>query len=280
MKRKGFNWMRFVFAAVFVVSTLLLAGKVRDGFNGSKDYEQALEIARGTENLPATKTTEKIMEPVSVPAETQQQEEIWVPAPVEEDDPHIQELEETDLDALRQANPDVIGWILLPDTDINYPIMQGQDNDFYLNHTWLGEPNAVGSIFMEYRNRKDFTEYNTILYGHNMINGSMFTDLSRYTGYHFHKDHPYVYIATDNGVLRYEVFSAYQADLGSATYGLSFRQEDTKKEFLIHALKNSKYEMGIAPELTDRILTLSTCSGTGGNTRWVVHARLKMVKQS
>ena len=278
MERKMRRWLSLVLLVIFLTATGLLAGKIKDGISGSEDYGKALEIARGAQPSAETEQTEP--EPVRTqPAATEEKLPRWIPAPVE-DDIHLQELEKIDLDALRQTNPDVIGWILLPDTDINYPIMQGTDNDYYLNHTWLKEPNAVGSIFMEHRNLPDFTEYNTILYGHNMINGSMFSDLGRYTGESFHKDHPYVYVVTDEGVCRYEVFSAYQADLGSVTYGLSFRQEDTKKEFLIHALSNSKFDMGIAPDLTDRILTLSTCSGTGGNTRWVVHARLKMVQIS
>ena len=274
--KKARQWLRLLLLVIFLAASILLAGKIRNGISGSAEYEQAREIARGT--TPASKP-ERETEPAATPPTTMETHPPeWIPAPVEEDDPHLQELKEIDLEALRQRNPDVIGWILLPDTDINYPIMQGTDNDYYLNHTWLGEKNAVGSIFMEHRNRPDFTEYNTILYGHNMINGSMFSDLRHYTGERFHKDHPYVYVVTDDGVLRYEIFSAYQAELGSTTYGLSFRQEDTKKEFLIHALRSSKFDMGIPPELTDRILTLSTCSGTGGSTRWVVHGRLKMVQ--
>lgn len=274
MSRKNKTWMRLVLLAVFLISTGLLVGKIRDGVSGSADYEQALEIARRTESVVGTEATE------NTPVITEKKQPEWVPVPVEEEDPYLEELKEIDLNALRQVNPDVIGWILLPDTDINYPILQGTDNEYYLNNTWLKEPNAVGSIFMEHRNLPDFTEYNTILYGHNMINGSMFSDLRHYTGETFYKDHPYVYIVTDGGVLRYEVFSAYQAELGSTTYGLSFHQEETKKAFLVHALSSSKFDLGVAPELTDRILTLSTCSGTGSTTRWVVHARLKMMKSS
>lgn len=273
MKRKNKRWMRLLLLAVFLISTGLLAGKIKDGVSGGADYEEALEIARRTSAAEIT-----VPEMLPIVEETAEPEIRWIPAPVEEEDPHLEELKKIDLNALRQANPDVIGWILLPDTDINYPIMQGTDNDFYLNHTWLGQPNAMGSIFMEHRNLPDFTQFNTILYGHNMISGSMFSDLRHYTGASFHRDHPYVYIVTDEGVLRYEIFSAYQADLGSTTYGLSFRQEETKKEFLIHALSSSKFDLGVAPDLTDRILTMSTCSGTGGSTRWVVHARLKMMQ--
>jgi len=266
------KWLRLAVLAVFAVSTFLLLGKISDGTRGDAAYDDALAIAMGTQ--PASTVPPPIQTVLTEAPQPQ-----WIPAPVEEEDPHLDTVAAMDLNALRQENPDVIGWILLPGTDINYPVMQGTDNEYYLHHTWLGEKNAVGSIFMEHRNDPSFAEFNTILYGHNMINGSMFSDLGKYTGANFHQTHPYVYLNTDSGALRYEVFSAYQADLGSATYGLSFRQENTKKEFLIHALKNSKFDMGVIPELTDRILTLSTCSGTGSTTRWVVHARLKMIRQ-
>ena len=213
------------------------------------------------------------------PVITEPEEIRWVPAPVEEEDPHLDTLAETDLDALRQVNEDIIGWILIPDTVINYPLLQGEDNDYYLKHTWQGKKNVAGAIFMEYRNEPDYEDFNTILYGHNMNNGSMFASLRRYAGEKYWKKHPYVYLATDAGVYRYEVFSAYRADVGSTTYGLSFQQEETRKEFLIHALENSKINTGVIPEITDRILTLSTCSGAGYSTRWVVHARLKMVQE-
>lgn len=273
MKKFGKTCLRLVMLAVFLASTFLLAGKLRDGARGGSAYDDALAVAM----QPVDTTAEPVK--TEPPAKPESMEPVWVPAPVEEEDASLEEVSRVNLEALRRENPDVIGWILLPGTDINYPIMQGTDNDYYLNHTWLGEENAVGSIFMEHRNSPDFSEYNTILYGHNMINGSMFSDLRHYTGAGFHRDHPYVYLMTEGGALRYEIFSAYQAELGSTTYGLSFRQEETKKEFLIHALSHSKFDMGIAPELTDRILTLSTCSGSGSGTRWVVHARLKMVLQ-
>ena len=90
--------------------------------------------------------------------------------------------------------------------------------------------------------------------------------------------HPYIYLTTDAGVYRYEVFSSYKADVDGETYGLSFELVKTKARFLLHALENSVIDTGIMPDVTDRILTLSTCSGAGYTTRWVVHARLKMVE--
>jgi sortase B len=156
--------------------------------------------------------------------------------------------------------------------------MQGEDNDFDLNHTWDKQPNSVGSIFLEHLCSSDLTDYNTIVYGHNMKNNSMFGDLEDYAVKDYWKTHPYVYVATDAGVFRYEVFAFYQAAVESLTYSLNPQREDTKEDFLNLALENSQINTGIVPALTDRILTLSTCSGANYANRYVVQARLVMVE--
>ena len=105
----------------------------------------------------------------------------------------------------------------------------------------------------------------------------MFASLRSYSQQSYYEEHPYVYLVVDNGVFRFEVFSAYQAELDASAYGLSFQQRETREKFLADAAEKSDIETGIEPGVRDRILTLSTCSGVGHETRWVVQARLKMV---
>ena len=183
-----------------------------------------------------------------------------------------------DLTALQEVNDDVLGWIRIPDTAIDYPLLQGTDNTHYLYHTWDQKSSSVGSIFLEHLNSPDFTDHNTIVYGHNLNDGAMFAELKDFSDEAHWQAHPYIYIAAGGTVYRYEIFSCYRAGLQDPTYGLSFRQETTRENFLAHALESSKLETGIVPPTTDRILTLSTCFGDGSNTRWVVHARLEMVE--
>lgn len=265
-----------VLLAVFLLSTALLIPRILNGMEGDETYSDALNIAlqQEQETGKSAKSKKDAHEEIQGEAVVR-----WIPAPVEDEDPNMQTMAQIDLDALRQVNPDVTGWIMIPDTEVNYPILQGEDNDFYLNHTWEKEKNSVGSIFLEYQNSSDFTDFNTIVYGHNMNNGSMFATLRKYTWDKYRQEHPYVYIATDEGVLRYEIFSTYQAKVDSKTYGISFNQQKTRAEYLLHAIESSSYEMDIHPQITDRILTLSTCSGAGYTTRWVVHARLRMIQQ-
>lgn len=259
----------------FLVSSALLMGQFRDNAGGEEAYSEALALASGSGKTQKSTVSEKTVQKSET--ETAPAEPVWVPAPVTEEDPWMEEMAKIDLEALRQVNPDVIGWIRIPQSKINYPLLQGEDNDYYLNHAWDHRETSVGSIYLEHRSSADLTDYNTIVYGHNMNDGSMFAGLRNYATMGYWEKHPYVYLTTDDGVLRYEVFSSYKADIDSVTYGLSFQQKETKANFLINALEQTKLDTKIVPEENDRILTLSTCSGAGYTTRWVVHARLKMM---
>lgn len=274
VKKRTRKGLRLLLLAVFLVSTALMLRQFADNAGGSDAYHDALAIAS------ASAADAEAKDSVSAADATQAADSrsAWVPAPVEDEDPNMEQMAAIGLDALREVNEDVIGWIMIPDSNINYPLLQGDDNDHYLEHAWDNRSTSVGSIFLEHLSSADLTDYNTIVYGHNMNDGSMFAGLKKYSTDGYWEKHPYVYIATDEGVYRYEIFSAYKAEVDSVTYCLSFRQEKTKAEFLLHTLDNSKIDTGILPELTDRILTLSTCSGMGQSTRWVVHARLRMVE--
>jgi len=271
VKKKSRILLTLLLAAVFAVSTGLLLQQQRDNKGAGQSYSDALAIARQAQTVPETR------EPTTAPTEAPQPRKIWIPAPVE-DDPVVEELETLDLETLREVNPEVIGWIRIPDTKIDYPILQGEDNDYYLNHTWEGKTNSVGSIFMEYRNSADFTDYNTILYGHNMNDGSMFNNLRMYTTQEYWQKRPYVYVRTDSGVLRYEIFSSYLADTDCPAFGLSFRQSSTRQEFLSYSREHTRIQTGVEPALTDPVLTLVTCSGAGYSNRWTLQARLKLIE--
>lgn len=276
MNQKVKKYLSYVLLVVFLISTGLLLRNIFGYSGGVDDYSDAAAIARSDAPQEAESTRETVAVTVS-PKTPEEPVMVWVPAPLEEPDPKMEKLEETDLDALRKVNKDILGWIHIPGSKIDYPLLQGEDNEYYLKRTWKGHRNPVGSIFLESRNSSDFTDWNTIIYGHNMTDGSMFAPLHRYKRQAFWEEHPYIYIVTDAGVLRYEVFSSYNAKIGSETYGLSFNQMETRQEFIAMALENSQIDTGIVPALTDQIITLSTCSG-GEKTRRVVHARMPMIE--
>lgn len=271
MKKKIRKYLTVLLLAVFLVSTAMMIRQHFDNQKAADSYSEAQRLASLSQPISETEPAPQETQP----AETG--ETIWVPAPVE-DDSNMESLKDTNLAALREVNEDVVGWILIPGTDVNYPVMQGDDNDHYLEYTWDGKHYAVGSIFLECMNSPGLTDFNTIVYGHNMQNGSMFACLRKYAGQDYWTEHPYVYLASDAGVYRYEVFSAYEAKVGSGTYSLNIQKEETKQAYLDMALNNSEIDTGITPAVTDRVLTLSTCSGAGYSTRWVVHARLQMIE--
>ena len=275
MKKQAKKRMSALLLMIFLISTVLLIRNFFGYSGGDDDYSDAAELARAEESREEEPTRETVA--VTVPPESPEEPVLaWIPAPPEEKDPKMEALAETDLDALRKVNADVLGWIQIPGSKIDYPILQGEDNEYYLKRTWKGHRNTVGSVFLESRNSPDFTDWNTIIYAHNMDNGTMFAGLHRYKRQEYWQEHPYVYIVTDAGVLRYEVFSSYNAKVGSKTYGLSFRQRETREEFIAMALEKSQIDTGIVPAVTDQIITLSTCSG-GEETRRVVHARMPMM---
>lgn len=234
-----------------------------ENHRSQQDYNQAVEIAGAqAEEAPVqSEPTAAGTEEADIPQETQAQ----LP-----EDPVMLELLNIDLNALREENEDVIGWICIPDTKVNYPLLQWTDNDFYLDHTWTQSSNGAGAIFMECQNKPDFSEFNTIIYGHNMRNGDMFGSLHHYRRPQYWQEHPHVYIVKDEGVLRFDIFAAQSASTESILYGLGIETDQRKAEFIRFAQDYSFFESSVIPTTEDRILTLSTCTGMGHASRWVV----------
>ncbi len=178
-----------------------------------------------------------------------------------------------DLALLQKVNEDVMGWIYIPDTDISYPLLRSEDNKEYLKLTWDLQNSVAGSIFLEHENSAELSDFNTIIYGHNMKNGSMFSQLHDYQDQAFADSHPYVYIVTEDKVIQYEIFSAYTADVNENTYRLEFEDDSIKQESIDYYVEQSAIESQVEPAIDDQILTLSTCTGRGNyRYRWVVQA--------
>lgn len=183
---------------------------------------------------------------------------------------------DVDFAALQGVNPDVVGWIYIEALDgISYPVVQGEDNEEYLHTTYENNYNFAGTIFIDYENSRDFSDCNTLVYGHNMKNGSMFGRLKNFsedqTTYEKSK---YFWIFTPEKDYRYEIISAYTTGVNSDTYTLFKGPGDEFQEYLDTIKGYSEIETDDT-ELTikDRIVTLSTCTGNDA-TRYVVQGRL------
>lgn len=201
---------------------------------------------------------------------------VW-PVTDSEPDPYAEELSGKNLSALKSENPDVIGWIDIPGTKVSYPFVASSDNQEYLKIAWDGSKASAGSIFMDMNCNAGLTGFNTILYGHNMMNGSMFGTLSRFRDHDFWEENPYVYLVTDGGVFRYRIYSVRMAGIGTSAFLTgTFSQED-QESFLSDGISGSEIFTGVEPATGSRILTLSTCTGLVNryDIRFVVQAVLE-----
>ena len=176
-----------------------------------------------------------------------------------------------DFDALKKLNPDVVGWIYQKDTIINYPIMRGKDNDQYLHSDINKKYSVSGSIFMDYRNSADFSDFNTIIYGHHMHDGSMFKSLRGYTKEtDYYKDHKTFELITPDKKYHLQIISSYITPATSDAYKYSFNNQADKQAFINYSIKKSKISTGITATTNDKIITLSTCAYDFDEARYVV----------
>ena len=183
-----------------------------------------------------------------------------------------------DHDSLRKINGSYVCWVYAPGAEINHPVVQGQDNEFYLHHTFEMNKNSAGCIFMDYEVDPMLTSWNTFIYGHNMKNGTMFGHLKNYINNPavYEKD-PYIYIFRPEGIYRYEIFSYYLDPTDSKMYYTcaNFREY---RAYLREATKKSVKECTAKATPDDNIVTLVTCSGSGSNKqRFFVHGVFKDV---
>jgi len=166
-----------------------------------------------------------------------------------------------DFAGLKEINPDIIGWIKINAIDISYPVMQSQDNEYYLHHTFEGDKHFAGSIYADFRNKADFSDANTIIYGHNMKNGSMFGKLKKFRSQKSYDREPYLFLYTPDKIYQYEIFSCREVELNSSAYQLQFESEKEFAAYIKGANSKSliKTEGGIN-DISDNIITLSTCT--------------------
>ncbi len=184
-----------------------------------------------------------------------------------------------DFAELEKVNEDTVGWIRISALDISYPVVQGEDNDYYLHRTFEKEENIAGCIFLNADNRDDFTDQNTIIYGHNMKNDSMFGKLSDFREEDVFNKSRYFWIFTEDLIYQYRIFSASVVNQTGLTYQTFFLNNEFD-EFINAAFENSEVDTsGVEVTRDDRVVTLSTCTGDDA-TRFVVMGKLAQIYAS
>ena len=183
-----------------------------------------------------------------------------------------------DFEGLMKQNPDVYSWIYIPDTKISFPVLQSETNpDFYLEHDVYKNYSFPGAIYSQPVNKRDYSDRVTVLYGHNMLNGTMFADLHKFTNQSFFDSHPYFYVYTKDRKLTYEVVSSHGFDDRSILGSHDFSDDKVFSEWLTAAQNpHSMYytvRRDIKLDLNSKILVLSTCSN-GTDARFLVQGVL------
>ena len=189
-----------------------------------------------------------------------------------------------DFESLKEYNPDIYAWITIPDTQVDYPVVQRPgDNAYYLTHNTDGEESPEGAIFTEDYNSTDFTDPNTILYGHNMKNGSMFRSLHDYMDRSFFDENREVLIYLPDKILHYEIFAAYLYDSRHLMLSYDFDDPDVFTSYLeeIRGIRDMNSFVDTSVEVTeeDRIITLSTCYKGMDDRRYLVQAVLVSIEE-
>ncbi len=212
-------------------------------------------------------------EPVTILAEEDSNEKVEETEPVRAYDTLPEETLRELISAaqtLTGAYPDAIGWLIIPGTNINYPLMQGNDNDFYLHHAYDGSKLSAGSIFLDCRCEKHLLNGINVVYGHNMKNGSMFAGLAKYEDADYFKAHRYGWLATADRVYRLDFFSLAHADCDDSIYDGS----QTITNWMIRLRGLSSIYEPISYSEDDRFISLSTCTRATGDDRTVLTGQL------
>lgn len=175
-----------------------------------------------------------------------------------------------DFKKLKKTNKEIFAWIIIPDTNINYPILQSQkDDSYYLHRDIYGNNKYAGSLYIEYCNSTELTDRVTVVYGHNMQNGSMFANLHKFENPSFFKKHRYFYVYTPERRLKYEVVSAHNYSTKHIMNSYNFAENKVFEDYLKFiqnprsTVKNVRKKLDHKLSTEDRILTLSTCLNAG-----------------
>ena len=184
-----------------------------------------------------------------------------------------------DWEELRQENQDIYAWIYIPGTNVDYPVVQHPSDDtYYLDHNLDGSKGYPGCIYTQSMNRKDFTDFNTVIYGHHMKTGSMLKTIHAFEEEDFFLENQYLYIYTDKGPLVYHIYAAYETDNAHILNTNDFTSEEGINAYLKKAYLgknvNGYYRDGVEITAENRIVTLSTCIAGKSSRRYVVQGVL------
>lgn len=181
-------------------------------------------------------------------------------------------------DLLLEQNKDIIAWIYCPGTQISYPVVQSKDNDYYLRRLLDGKRNTAGTIFADYRNAPDFSDFNTLIYGHNMRNDTMFGTLEEYKDQAYYEAHPVWYLLTPDANYKVELAAGYLVSENDEIYYMRQTPEQ-QRIHLMEAFEKSVFAADVEIGETDKLVSFSTCERGKDDKRFILTGILQQIPE-
>lgn len=211
--------------------------------------------------------------------EKEEQEQLIEISEVKEEVDNVKEKSKINFEELSEINSDIVAWIEIEGTNINYPIVQSNNNTYYLKHSFYKKYSNYGTIYMDATANKDFTSKNTFIYGHYTANKSMFGELGNYMKQSFFEEHPYVTLYTPEKTLEVEIFSVHVDNASSDSYQMNFTTDEAYKEYIELMKQKSVINSSIEVDYTnDKVITLYSCSRETNyqkQDRYYIHGVIK-----
>ncbi len=270
-KKKIYRILALLCGIVFVISTIWLVSYFL-GLRRAEAKLAELQSAAITESEPPSVSEEVTEEEPSISEEISEE----VGPSLDDYDIPVKEI---DFSVLTEENADIYAWITIPGTVIDYPVLQHPDDpNFYLKHNVDGSAGYPGCIYSERYNSKNWDDPNTVLYGHNMRNGTMFADLHLYEDPAFLEENQFVYIFSDGYTRVYQIFAAYEFSNAHLLLSFNTKDPDTYAQYFEGIFKHDglsdNYNEDVEVTVDDKILTLETCIRNKDDRRYLVQAVL------
>ena len=239
-KKKLFNVVMRIIELIFLILLVYSSINIFKWYNNNKENKQIIN---------------EIAESVTINEDTNEEKKYKI-----------------NFEELKQKNSDTVAWLKIENTNIEFPIVQANNNSYYLTHNFDKEYNVAGWIFADYKNKLDGTDRNIVVYGHNMRNNSMFGSLKDVITeeWYNNEENKYITFVTENEYQTYQVFSVYQIKTEDYYIQTEFKSNEFT-EFIDTITKRSKKDFGINVSKEDTILTLSTCANNN-KYRVVLHS--------
>lgn len=252
-----------VLAIVIIAAGIVIFLTLREYSEGDRTYNKFQDYVFLPEETPAVRPDSG--ETAGVPETPEPKEENTEDEPVVDTAPPV-----VDFAGLQAVNPDILGWIYSAGTPINYPVVQGDTNETYLYRMVDGSENKCGSIFLDCGNGRDLQDANSVIHGHNMNNGSMFSELKKYAKQEYYDQHTVIWLVTPEQTYSIQIFAAFVTDVESEVWKQTFSSEEEFTAWKSDMAKKSFFKSKVYPAVGEKVVTLSTCSYEFDNAHFVV----------